>query len=88
MNKPRLTARIVRGLESVHALADVNKFDDSDLYAGCYKDGEKPSRDKDPAKVAEVNDAVEWLDRLISWHGQRKKNPRRPAHRAGADENG
>ena len=72
VRKPRLTARIVRGLGSVYALADVNMFDDSDLYAGscCLPDGAEKNRAK-----KEVDDAVAWLGELIDWHrGKEKKH--------------
>jgi hypothetical protein len=57
--KPRLTARIARGLGAVYALADVNQFDDSDLYAGC-RGNEKA--------MAEIDAAVAWLGNLINWY--------------------
>jgi hypothetical protein len=64
MKKPRLTARIVRGLEAIYALADVNQFEDSDLYAGCRDDAGRCGREA----MREVNDAVAWLGSLIQWH--------------------
>lgn len=58
MKKPRLTAKIVRGLDAVYALADVNLFEDSDLFAGA-----KTTKDQ-----KEILDAVAWLGDLINWH--------------------
>ena len=61
MRKPRLTARVARGLGAVYALADVNLFEDSDLFSGA--DTAKKQR--------EVEDAVSWLGNLLSWYENR-----------------
>ncbi len=70
MNKPRLTARIARGLESVRCLADVNMFEGSDLYAVV-------AGDKDDAKkraaIQEIDDAVAWLGSLLHWYETKAK---------------
>lgn len=72
MKKPRLTARIVRGLESVYALADVNRFEDSDLYTSIRAEdgGNRPEAEADRL-TKEIDDAIEWLGRLIEWHGSK-----------------
>lgn len=76
-SKPRLTARVIRGLSAIHALADVNQIDESDLYAGCYKDPRPTAEGADlydRRKCAEVDDAVDWIADLIHWYGQTHPN--------------
>lgn len=66
--KPRLTSRIVRGLGSVYALADVNQYDESDLYKGCKTEAERH----------EINNAIAWLGSLLHWYSvthQPKETP-------------
>ena len=55
-HRPRLTRGIVRGLEHVRALTDVNLFEGSDLYQGATS-----------PEIDDINDAVQYLGRLIWW---------------------
>lgn len=56
MSKARLTKRVLRGLDSIYALANVNQYEESDLYAGC----------RDKADRDAVDDAIEWLGKFIA----------------------
>jgi hypothetical protein len=70
MRKPRLTARIVEGLRSVYALADVNMVEDSDLYKSASGMPDGAEKDK---VIQDIDDAISWLGSLINWYEAKQK---------------